>query len=293
MKNGASDITVLEFWRAVRLDWRWLAGITAVAALLSIAIAFILTPRYRGEVAIIEPAEGRGGTASAALLGQLGGLAGMAGINLAGLKEGDRSARAVLNSRMLVEEFISRNKLLPVLFSEDWDANAGEWTTAPDDSPTTWLGVKKFVEDVLVIEEDPVTGVIRVTTEWEDPEIAAAWANGLVVLANQIVRNRDLTDAERSVAYLQTEIGKTNIVGLQQVLYSLIESEMKTIMLAKVKEEYAFAVVDPAVPPELRSFPHRALLVAIGTTLGGFLALMVILVRLVIRREREEQGPVR
>jgi uncharacterized protein involved in exopolysaccharide biosynthesis len=149
------------------------------------------------------------------------------------------------------------------------------------------------VEDVLVIEEDPVTGVIRVTTEWEDPEIAAAWANGLVVLANQIVRNRDLTDAERSVAYLQTEIGKTNIVGLQQVLYSLIESEMKTIMLAKVKEEYAFAVVDPAVPPELRSFPHRALLVAIGTTLGGFLALMVILVRLVIRREREEQGPVR
>jgi uncharacterized protein involved in exopolysaccharide biosynthesis len=46
------------------------------------------------------------------------------------------------------------------------------------------------------------------------------------------------------------------------------------------------------VPPELRSFPHRALLAAIGTTLGGFLALMVILVRLVIRRQGEAAGPL-
>jgi uncharacterized protein involved in exopolysaccharide biosynthesis len=191
---------------------------------------------------------------------------------------------------MLVEEFISRNNLLPILFSDDWDATTRKWTTAPDATPTLWLGVKQFIEDIREIEEDSVTGVIRVTAEWEDPELASAWANGLVKLANQIVRTRDLTEAERSVAYLQSEITKTNILGLQQVLYSLIETEMQTIMLAKVKEEYAFEVIDPAVAPELRSFPHRALVAAIGTTLGGFIALMVILVRLVIRREEDRRG---
>jgi len=288
----AGDITLLEFWRALRLDWRWVAGIVSVAAVLSVAVALILTPKFRGEVVIVEAGQGPSAGVPAAMLGQLGGLAGLAGVDLSGLRDRTGSAMAILNSRMLVEEFISRNKLLPILFSDEWDAAAGEWTTAPEDTPTLWLGVRKFIEDVRRIEEDAVTGVVRVIIEWENPEMAAAWANGLVELANQIVRTRDLEDAERSVEYLQSEIAKTNILGLQQVLYSLVETEMKTIMLANVKEEYAFAVIDPAVPPELRSFPHRALLAAIGTTLGGFLALMVILVRLVIRRQGDAAGPL-
>jgi len=286
MNRTTDDISILEFWRAVLRDWRWLAGITAAAAAVSVVVAFLLPQKYLGEVVIVEADEGRAG-ASAAMLGNLGGLAGLAGIDLSALGQSSASSRAVLNSRMLVEEFISRNNLLPILFSDRWDATARKWTTAPDDTPTLWLGVREFFENVREIDEDAVTGVIRVTVEWEDPELAATWANGLVKLANQIVRTRDLTESERSVAYLQSEITKTNILGLQQVLYSLIESEMQTVMLAKVKEEYAFEVIDPAVAPERRSFPHRALVAAIGTTLGGFIALMVILVRLVIRREQE------
>jgi uncharacterized protein involved in exopolysaccharide biosynthesis len=290
MREHAEDISVLEYWRGVRQDWRWFVGITAAAAVASVAVALLVPQKFLGEVVIVEAQQRRSGGASTAMLGNLGGLAGLAGIDLSALGESSASARAVLNSRMLVEEFISRNNLLPILFSDDWDATARKWTTAPDNTPTLWLGVKQFIEDIREIEEDSVTGVIRVTAEWEDPELAAAWANGLVKLANQIVRTRDLTEAERSVAYLQSEITKTNILGLQQVLYSLIETEMQTIMLAKVKEEYAFEVIDPAVAPELRSFPHRALVAAIGTTLGGFIALMVILVRLVIRREEEGRG---
>jgi uncharacterized protein involved in exopolysaccharide biosynthesis len=290
MREHAEDISVLEYWRGVRQDWRWFVGITAAAAVASVAVALLLPQKFLGEVVIVEAQQRRSGGASTAMLGNLGGLAGLAGIDLSALGESSASARAVLNSRMLVEEFISRNNLLPILFSDDWDATTRKWTTAPDATPTLWLGVKQFIEDIREIEEDSVTGVIRVTAEWEDPELASAWANGLVKLANQIVRTRDLTEAERSVAYLQSEITKTNILGLQQVLYSLIETEMQTIMLAKVKEEYAFEVIDPAVAPELRSFPHRALVAAIGTTLGGFIALMVILVRLVIRREEEGRG---
>jgi uncharacterized protein involved in exopolysaccharide biosynthesis len=290
MREHAEDISVLEYWRGVRQDWRWFVGITAAAAVASVAVALLLPQKFLGEVVIVEAQQRRSGGASTAMLGNLGGLAGLAGIDLSALGESSASARAVLNSRMLVEEFISRNNLLPILFSDDWDATTRKWTTAPDATPTLWLGVKQFIEDIREIEEDSVTGVIRVTAEWEDPELASAWANGLVKLANQIVRTRDLTEAERSVAYLQSEITKTNILGLQQVLYSLIETEMQTIMLAKVKEEYAFEVIDPAVAPELRSFPHRALVAAIGTTLGGFIALMVILVRLVIRREEDRRG---
>ena len=287
MNRDAGELSVLEYCRAVASDWRLLAIISASAAVVSIAFALIVSEKFEGVAVVVDAEGGRASGIQAAMLGQLGGLAGLAGLDLSQFAGTTGDARAVLNSRTLVEEFITRNSLLPALFSDDWDAARKRWKTPPDEAPTLWLGVRKFVEDVRTIEEDPVTGIIRVKVVWEDPETAADWANGLVALANQIVRSRDLRDAEKSVAYLQGEIARTNVVGLQQVLYSLVESEMQTIMLAKVKEEYAFSVIDPAAVPELRSFPHRTLIVVIGTILGGFVALMIILVRLVARRERE------
>jgi uncharacterized protein involved in exopolysaccharide biosynthesis len=290
VNRDAGEMSVLEYCRAVGRDWKMLAIITMSAAILSAAFALIVSEKFEGVAVVVDAEGGRTSSVTAAMLGQLGGLAGLAGLDLSQFAGTTGNARAVLNSRTLVEEFITRNGLLPTLFRDEWDAKRKQWKSSKDEAPTLWLGVRKFVEDVRTIEEDPVTGIIRVKVAWEDPETAAAWANGLVALANQIVRNRDLKDAEKSVAYLQGEIQKTNIIGLQQVLYSLVESEMQTIMLAKVKEEYAFSVIDPAAVPELRTFPHRTLIVAIGTILGGFVALMVILVRLVVRREREAQA---
>jgi uncharacterized protein involved in exopolysaccharide biosynthesis len=289
VSGRAADITLLAFSRAVRREWKLAMAITLGAAVLAAIIALVLPEKFEGSVVVVDANRARSGGMPTALLGQLGGLAGLAGIDISQLSQGSGSARAILNSRVLVAEFIERNDLLPILFRDDWDAGAKRWTTDADDTPTSWLGARMFIDDVLRIEEDTVSGTIRVTVEWDDPELAADWANGLVALANQIVRNRDLADAEKSVAYLKGEIEKTNIVGLQQVLYSLVESEMQTIMLAKIKEEYAFSVVDPAVVPELRSSPIRSLIVVVGAALGGFLALMIILVRLVIRMEAQEQ----
>lgn len=285
MRGESDDITILEFCRAAVREWKLVAGVTLAAILVSVIVAFAVTEKFDGVVVMVDADRSRTGSLSAAMLGQFSGLAGLAGLDLSKFAEGSGSARAVLNSRMLVEEYITRNNLLPVLFADDWDATAKRWTTDTDETPTVWLGAKKFIEDVRRVEEDPTTGVITLTVEWEDPKVAAEWANGLAALANQIVRDRDLRDAEKSVAYLQGEITKTNIVGLQQVLYSLIESEMQTITLAKVKEEYAFSVVDPAVPAELRSFPVRSLMVAVGAVLGGFVGLMIVLVRIALRRD--------
>lgn len=290
MRGSSDDITILEFCRTALREWRLVGVVTLVAIVIAVIVAFTVTEKYEGVVVMVDADRSRTGSLSAAMLGQFSGLAGLAGFGVSKLAEGGGSARAVLNSRMLVEEFIKRNNLLPVLFADDWDSRNRSWTTDPDETPTVWLGAKKFIENVRRVEEDPTTGVITLTVEWEDPQVAAAWANGLAALANLIVRNRDLRDAEESVAYLQGELTKTNIVGLQQVLYSLIETEMQTIMLAKVKEEYAFSVVDPAVPPELRSFPVRSLMAAVGAVLGGFIGLMIVLVRLALRKDAAAQA---
>ena len=40
---------------------------------------------------------------------------------------------------------------------------------------------------------------------------------------------------------------QTSVVELQQVLHRLIEAEMKEIILARINEDFAFRVIDPAV----------------------------------------------
>jgi LPS O-antigen subunit length determinant protein (WzzB/FepE family) len=74
------------------------------------------------------------------------------------------------------------------------------------------------------------------------------------------------------------------------VMYKLIESETKTLMLANGRKDYAFAVIDSAVAPEIRTSPRRTLMVLLGTVLGFFVGVMISLARdaWVRRRQRTE-----
>lgn len=248
-----------------RVLWKYkylVATVTTLGAVAALILALTAIPIYRAEAVITEVREGGMG-GGGALTSQLGGLASLAGLNLAGSNTA-RSAQAVLKSRHLVEEFVKRNNLLPELFPK------------AQRQPTLWLAVKRFQEGLLRISEDTRQSKTTVAVEWTDPAVAARWANALVVLANELIRARALEESNRNVAYLKEQIARTNVVELQRVMYNLIESETKTLMLANARAEYAFVIVDPAVPPEIRISPRRTLMVlggiAAGFSIGLFLA---------------------
>jgi LPS O-antigen subunit length determinant protein (WzzB/FepE family) len=62
------------------------------------------------------------------------------------------------------------------------------------------------------------------------------------------------------------------------MLFSLIEEQTKTLMLANVRDEYVFSTVDPAVVPELKDKPKRSLIVAVAIVLGGMFGLFGVLI---------------
>jgi uncharacterized protein involved in exopolysaccharide biosynthesis len=55
-------------------------------------------------------------------------------------------------------------------------------------------------------------------------------------------------------------------------------------MLAKVSNEYLLKTLDPAVAPEKKNKPKRALIAVLGTMLGGFLGVVIVLVRSSVRK---------
>jgi uncharacterized protein involved in exopolysaccharide biosynthesis len=255
----------VDFIALLRVIWRYkyfVAIVAAACGLLAVAVALTATHIYRAEVVVTEANdEGIGGAAS--LANQLGGLASIAGINLAKSGTG-QEAQAVLRSNHLVEQFVQRNGLI-----KEFPARAGR--------PTLWFAAKEFRERVLTIRDDDDRGTTTIAMEWTDPTVAARWANEFVALANEIVRTRALDESSRNIKYLNDQIAKTNVVEIQRVMYGLIENETKTHMLANVRQEYAFTVVDPAVAPELRVWPKRTLIVLTGGVLGVFLGVVLAL----------------
>jgi uncharacterized protein involved in exopolysaccharide biosynthesis len=67
------------------------------------------------------------------------------------------------------------------------------------------------------------------------------------------------------------------VVELRQALYTLIETEIKKVMIAQGSEEYAFKVIDPARVAEEKSSPRRALITLVGAFAGLMLGIVIAL----------------
>lgn len=267
--DQVDDIDLIAVWKFAWGSKYLIVTMAVLCGAIAGIIAFNITPIFRAEIVVIAVrSPGMGGSGS--LSSQLGGLAtiaSLAGVSLDSGGSADREAKAILDSHRLDEEFIKQNNLIPVLLPNS------------KEPATMWLAVKAFREDVLAIREDKRTGVTTLDFSWKDATVAAEWANGFVALANDRIRARAIDEANRNIKFLNDQIEKTRIVEVQRSLYSLIENETKTLMLANARAEYAFTVVDPAVPPERKISPHRSIYVLFGLFLGASIAVFAAYVR--------------
>ncbi len=236
------DSAPLRAWIRRHYVWLLLGFVGGVAS--GVLAGSMMSPTYRTSV-VLTPA---GESAQAGVLGGigsgLGGLAALAGVSLGA--GGDRTqALEVLRSRQLARSFIEKNQLLPALFPPDRRSLFGKpGTQSLEDA------VRLFSQRVIQIQEDRRTGVVVVSVSWHDPQLAAAWANDFVSLADETLRQRAVMDAKRGREYLERELARTQIVELRQAAAGLIENSLKSEMIASTRQDFAFGVADPAVAPD-------------------------------------------
>lgn len=273
------EIGLREFadiiWRG-----RWIVFGLTVLVTLGAGIAATLLPKQYSASTIVSPArdqdsDGLGGLSS--LASQFGGVASLAGLSVGGNNDKAETV-AVLQSAVLTQNYIRERNLLPVLFADDWDQAAGKWKQADSAAtPTLWKANEFFKRKVRNVSENTKTGLVTLTITWTDPVLAAQWANDLVRMTNDYLRAKAIEKSERHIKYLTEQANATDVAQVRLAIYTVLESEIKNVMLAKGTDEYALKVIDPAIVPEIRSSPKRTVWVLAGFFAGLSIALLAVL----------------
>ncbi|PCJ18118.1 MAG: LPS O-antigen length regulator [SAR86 cluster bacterium] len=292
--SNDDEIDLRELFSILWSERLLIVLVTALFAIGSVIFALSQTDIFQAE-AVLVPAEeredGRG------IASQFGGAAALLGVNI-GSSGGNNvsTAIAVMTSRDFIGRFIDEHGLLVPLFAGKWDAidkrsiiddqiydqENNQWLLE-NGEPTRLQAYRKFREVLAVLQPDRDSGLVFVSINWHDPSLASNWVNQLVADTNNYIKLSAVEEATNAIAYLRSQLETTPLVEMQRVFFQLIESQIRITMLADVRDEYVFRVIDPAVVPDQITAPNRAMICVIGTLIGGLVALLLVFIRRAFR----------
>ena len=265
-----------------------------LGAILSVGYALSLPNIYTAEAVMAPKAEGSG---LSGLAGQFGGLAGLAGIDIGGGEASKTQiALETIKSRSFFAKYMYEDVLVPLMAAEGWDRESGELIINDDIYDTS---SQKWIRDVqapvkkepsvqeaykefsnhLLVTEDKKTGFVGLAVKHYSPNVARDWVLAVLRGIEASIRDKEVREAERSIAFLKAESAENSLISLNEVFASLIEEQTKKIVLANASEEYVFEVIEPPVAAELKSEPKRALICILGILLFGMLSVLYVLIK--------------
>ncbi len=288
-KNNNNLLVVVELFWANKIK---LLIVTLVSTALAIALALYLPNQYQA-VVVVAPAEDNSG-AQTAMSGLSDSLASMAGVSISSETVSKIDiVLETLQSKKFILDFVDRHKIkIPLMAGYRWnEANdvleldvdiynpeTEKWTFRSFGVPPQEFVYDEFMSHLTVLT-DVQTGIIKITFQSPSPILAQKWVMWLIEDINESQRIKDIEKSDLSIQYLQTQIEQTNIVEVKNVFFDLIREQHSIRLLTNTRDEYALTVIDPALVPDIKASPKRALIVIIGTFLGFFCGFLVIYAR--------------
>lgn len=215
------------------------------------------------------PSEGSSGEMGGAgsLLSRFGGIASLVGISTPGGQK-SKEYLALLESTLITQKFISKFGLLPILYAKKWDVAKNDWRSGVR-VPTLWEASQYFKSKIRHVSRNSETGLVTLSITWNNPRVAADWANSLVRITNDYAQLKAVNRARREIEFLNEQAVSTKYVEERKVAFSILENELTQEMIAKGADDYALKVIDPAFAPERPTFPKPILWALLGFLVGA------------------------
>jgi len=266
------DFNLRELFNEIWRGRVFVALITLLVTATGTIYALLAAEWYRAEV-LLMPAVAN---SMQGMPTQFGSLASLAGLKIGG--ENNAEALATLRSNGFSRDFLRDANLTETILIAKRNPIKGLNRDAGVD-PDIREATEYFGSRILSVSEDRKTGIVTLAVQWRDPKVAAAWANKLVERLNDQMRSRALKEASVNISYLRSTLGSTSTVTLQNSIGRLLELELQRAMLAKGNREFSYRVIDKAIAPRERTWPKRALVVALSFAVGIAVSMAILAVR--------------
>jgi len=282
----------------VLLQGKWIiVSLTAFVSIIGVIYSLLLPNIYESK-AMLVPVNSSSGISGA--LGSYSGLAGLAGISLPPAGNEGNSAKAIQKIRSLsfFENNLLANIHLPDLMAvKSWNFKTNIVAydeSIYDTSSNTWIrdysypqqqipsaqeSFERFETQHLSLSEDKKSGFITLSIKHQSPFIAKQWAELVVNEVNSFYRQKDKSESEKAVSYLNQQISMTGLSEIKQVLAQLLQEETKKSTLIEANQHYVFDYIDPPAVMEKKSEPKRALILILSALLGGMLSILLVFIR--------------
>ena len=300
--NQDDELDIRELITSIWAGKLFIFIVTSFFAVASVIYALNLPNIYKAEAVLIA-AESKESNGLAGLASQFGGLAGLAGVDIGG-GSGNKTQLAleILKSRKFISNFIEKHAILPDLMAaKSWDMSSNsisynealylpledKWireVKAPKRAKPSMQEAYKVFSKIVDTNSEPESSTITLSVEHISPVIAQQWVNWLIEDINREVKQREVAEAIKSTQFLTEQLEKTKVSDIRSVLYNLVEEQTKTIMFANVRDEYVFKTIDPAIVPEEKFKPRRAVICIAGTFLGVVLSFFFLVLRFFLKQ---------
>lgn len=247
--------------------------------LLSIVLLMLavnLIPKSYSSSILFVPAEAeRGGTIEGGGLSSIASMAGLGGINT-NANQATVHLETLKSRRFIKFFFIDEGyiqELAPMLWEKENNRLKNNYSL-------TDLHAFIFKKH-LSFSEDRRKKTYVLTVKSKNPDLSAKIANSYIRFGNQIIREKLLLENDAIFEAL-SDNSQTNILSLKQGVSQKLLSKLFESLLARSKEDYAFTIIDPAVP-DSNALPAKRVMAMISILIS---LLIIILIRLIVFQKK-------
>jgi uncharacterized protein involved in exopolysaccharide biosynthesis len=298
------EIDLVEVIKKLYRNRILISIITCVFMIIGIVYSFSVTPIYKATLTMY-PAAGEGS--------KMGGLMSMAssfGMNVGGGSKETYNVEDVIKSKTIAKKIVL-HKWKTNKFSTPVSLLEFSGEEIKDTSLATYSAIKLY-DNMVNIETNKETGLMKLNIESEDPLLSSEIANYLgeavtkyvqenqgikakrnithickrleevsqeLVNAEENVKNYKLNNRDEYSPQAQLELARlSRVLEIKQGVFLTLSQQKELAEIEKIKKAPVINILDKAEEPLFKIKPKKSLICIVFTFLGGIMGVLFVLI---------------
>ena len=287
------EIDLIELFKIFYKNKLLILLITTLSAIFSLYYASNQINYYKSD-ALLEIIDGSTPPSS----GAIGGYASLIGVDI-GSSESNMSALIVATIKS--KDFfrvVSKNEDIFTIIaaSKNYDRdtmsliynqsiyNTKKDSWVPKKKPSLLSTHRKY-KKMLTVSVSKDTGFLKISVEHISPVFAKQLIDEIVKEINLQFRNKKYEESSRALEYLEKKFQSTSLMPMKNSINQLISANLETQMMSDINKDYALSFIENSYIPENKFRPNKALICILGTIVGFFMSLIIVLFRCYLTKE--------